>query len=224
MPFQKGNKLGKHFKKGQTPWNKGIPHTDETKENISKSLKGRVLDDEWKKKLGLVNKGRKRSKETGEKISKALKGKIFSIEHRQNISKSRKGKYTGENNHFYGKTHTEETIQKISKANTGKEGKKGEKSHFWKGGITPINKLTRSSKEYKEWRRQVYERDDYTCQYCRKKGGKLQADHIKPFALFEELRFEVSNGRTLCEECHKKTDTYGWKCIHNKKLLEPSAW
>ena len=84
----------------------------------------------------------------------------------------------------------------------------GEKSHLWKGGITPINKAIRSSLEYEEWRRKVFERDLYTCQDCGQIGGYLQADHIKPFAYFPDLRFELSNGRTLCIDCHKKTDTY----------------
>lgn len=64
--------------------------------------------------------------------------------------------------------------------------------------------------DYKTWRRAVFERDDYTCQHCGQRGnGTLEADHIKPWALFKELRYDVNNGRTLCKSCHRKTPTYG---------------
>lgn len=88
------------------------------------------------------------------------------------------------------------------------EGKKGDKSHLWKGGITPINVLIRASKKMRDWRKAIFERDNYTCQICGVRGVYLEADHIKQFSDFPELRFELSNGRTLCRECHKKTDTY----------------
>ena len=70
-------------------------------------------------------------------------------------------------------------------------------------------RLIRDSREYKEWRSAVYKRDNYTCQSCGDLGVKLHADHIKPFAYFPELRFDLSNGRTLCVPCHTKTPTYG---------------
>lgn len=88
----------------------------------------------------------------------------------------------------------------------------GETHYCWKGGITPLNEKARKSPEYKKWRQAVFERDNYTCQECGKRGStELHADHIKPFAYFEELRFEVANGRTLCKSCHRKTETYGYK-------------
>jgi 5-methylcytosine-specific restriction endonuclease McrA len=85
----------------------------------------------------------------------------------------------------------------------------GERNVNWKGGITPINQKIRSSQEYKEWRIAVFQRDDYVCQFCGQRGGQLNADHIKPFAKFPNLRLSVDNGRTLCVECHRKTPTYG---------------
>jgi 5-methylcytosine-specific restriction endonuclease McrA len=46
-------------------------------------------------------------------------------------------------------------------------------------------------------------------QECGERGGRLEADHIKPVSKFPELIFELTNGRTLCRDCHFKTITYG---------------
>ena len=139
-------------------------------------------------------------------------------------NKNKKGWVTS----WKGRHHTKKTKKKISKNRRGitkgikfseksrknmSKAHKGEKSHLWRGGITPINKKIRSSVEYKLWREAVFKRDNWTCRFCGQVGGKLNADHIKPFALFPELRFAIDNGRTLCEDCHMKTDTYGRKTI-----------
>jgi hypothetical protein len=96
--------------------------------------------------------------------------------------------------------------------------KSGEKSIFWKGGVSTKNELARKSPEYKSWRTSVFTRDNYTCVHCGKIGGKLQADHIKPFCKYIELRFDINNGRTLCTNCHYKTDTYGSKMLKYEYL------
>lgn len=61
----------------------------------------------------------------------------------------------------------------------------------------------RNMPEYIEWRSAVYERDGYTCQECGAQG-ELNAHHIKTWASHPELRFDVSNGVTLCKDCHAK--------------------
>lgn len=74
---------------------------------------------------------------------------------------------------------------------------------------TPEPRRTRHTLKGIIWRKSVYKRDNYTCQECRIRGVKLEADHIKPFKYFPELRYLLSNGRTLCKPCHMKTDTWG---------------
>lgn len=79
---------------------------------------------------------------------------------------------------------------------------------------TPENKLVRGSERYQAWRRAVFERDDYRCQGCGARSRKgvrveIQAHHIKEFSLYPELRFDVSNGLTLCRPCHIETPSFG---------------
>lgn len=58
--------------------------------------------------------------------------------------------------------------------------------------------------EYREWRKLVYERDNYTCQRCGDdKGGNLVAHHIESYNSNKELRTVLLNGVTLCKDCHK---------------------
>lgn len=89
---------------------------------------------------------------------------------------------------------------------------RGEKHWNWGGGEYRKERHTAMGRiEYKTWRKSVFERDDYTCQGCFKRGGDLEADHIKRWKDNPELRYSVENGRTLCVPCHKQTDTWGKK-------------
>ena len=89
---------------------------------------------------------------------------------------------------------------------------------FWKGGKTAESRRFKQSGEYRQWRKSVFERDNYTCQICGVRNERglgrtiaLHPDHIKSSSQFPELRIELDNGRTLCAECHRKTDNYGVK-------------
>jgi hypothetical protein len=72
-------------------------------------------------------------------------------------------------------------------------------------GNATENQRIRWTPEYKYWSRSILERDDFTCQECKKRGGELHAHHIKAFAYYPEVRFKLSNGQTLCVKCHYKT-------------------
>lgn len=96
---------------------------------------------------------------------------------------------------------------------------KGKDNFNWKGGITPEIIMIRTSVEMRLWREAVFARDNFTCQQCGLRGCELNADHIKPFALYPELRFAIDNGRTLCIPCHRKTPTYGGR-IRSKNIIQ----
>ena len=144
--------------------------------------RGSTLTEEHKNKLRLAHIGIKPSVEARIKMSESHKGIKLSEAHKLKISLSNRG----------------------------------DKGSNWKGGISPLNKVIRRSLEYRLWREAVFKRDNYTCVWCGARNGKgkyieLHPDHIKPFSLFPELRFAIDNGRTLCIDCHKTTDTYGGK-------------
>jgi len=95
---------------------------------------------------------------------------------------------------------TRRKISEITKART----PRGENHYAWKNGSTQRLHDDRRKAEYRVWRDAVFNRDAYTCQKCGdEKGGNLRAHHIKPFATHKELRFEISNGITLCHTCHE---------------------
>ena len=103
---------------------------------------------------------------------------------------------------------------------------KGAGSPFWKGGINGEKDTLRHRREYKEWRTSVYKRDNYTCMCCGSYGGRLNAHHINSFADCPELRYDVNNGITLCENCHDSTkdgsfhNVYGTHNTNSHQLRE----
>ena len=81
----------------------------------------------------------------------------------------------------------------------------------WRGGISSIKSTIRNSGPYHEWRIKVFKKDNYTCQMCGTRGGKLNAHHEIPFSDAPLFIFDVNNGKTLCFKCHK--------IIHEKGVI-----
>jgi len=92
--------------------------------------------------------------------------------------------------------------------------RQGSKNANWKGGLTELVKGIRRSPEFYQWRKAVLERDKHTCQDCGATEN-LEAHHIRSIIEYPEGIFDVDNGLTLCEKCHKK-HTW-WQKIRPKK-------
>lgn len=110
---------------------------------------------------------------------------------------------------FFGRTHSKKSREKnrlvhlgISAKNYNYPDRTGENNPNWKGGISEHRKYYRT-KEYENWRKSVFEKDNYTCWNCAKTGGKLQAHHVYEVSKFPHLMYETSNGITLHEKYHR---------------------
>lgn len=84
---------------------------------------------------------------------------------------------------------------------------RGRHHYNWRGGITPQNVLLRRSVEARAWTLAVFRRDGFRCRACGH-NGKLEAHHIHPWSDFPSLRFELSNGITLCKTHHRGLHWY----------------
>ena len=197
--------------------NLGKKRSEETRRNISIGKTGTKYSEEHKKNIGIAQIGRVHSKESVIKGAIARTGKKRSEEFCKKMSLARIGKPS--------------PLKGIKMGVSPKKGKRfpelcGENSPSWKGGLTPILQLLRNCDKYKAWRNDVFVRDNYACIQCGdNKGGNLEADHIIPFStifhghnikgFYHGLDcldlWKVENGRTLCKECHKKTETFGSK-------------
>jgi len=165
-------------------------------------MKGSKHSEETKQKQRLAHLGKKykpMSTEGRENIRKAHLGLTLSTESRKKLSEVLKAKNM---------KRSDEAKKHLSEIH------KGERNPQWRGGVTPLHEILRKSPAFRQWRKAVFERDNYTCVLCDKRGGRLHPDHIKPFCGHAELRFVLENGRTLCFECHIQTPTWGLNRKH----------
>lgn len=199
-----------------------------TREKISISSFGKKHTEETKKIIGLVHKNKIVSEETKKKISeKALARFSNKCNHPMYGKINKWGKHTKEVKNYIS------TLKKgINNPMYGKYGYlnpmfglRGNKHPAWKNEKSRLYSLSnniRSLREYFNWKQAILKRDAFKCVYC-KNNQYLEVDHIYPLILIIE-DFQVTtaqqalncsafwnqnNGRTLCFNCHKQTETFG---------------
>jgi hypothetical protein len=112
-------------------------------------------------------------------------------------------------------------FKKGESANPETQFKFGEKHPNWQGGTKTLSQAIRTLTIYQEWRRQILIKDNYICRICNSKANEV--DHIIPISILLKT-FSIKNtqeainkkelwrleiGRSLCNNCHKQTPTYG---------------
>jgi 5-methylcytosine-specific restriction endonuclease McrA len=100
----------------------------------------------------------------------------------------------------------QKALRNLNKIPAKYDNRRGEKNTSWKGGVKTEIQIMYDSFEYKEFRKMIYKRDDYTCQFCGARGTKrLHCHHIYPVRDYPELFLVESNAITLCSNCHAST-------------------
>lgn len=92
----------------------------------------------------------------------------------------------------------------------------GEANPNWRGGKPAKWQKERCSYLSKEWSKAVRSRDNHTCQHCGISEVKLHAHHVKPWKHHPELRYEVSNGLTLCSPCHQAVHKFQFPWLNGE--------
>ena len=142
------------------------------------------------------------------------KGKKLSQEHKLKMSLAKIGRSSN---------RLGIKLSKVSKhrMRLAKLGKMGKLANNYKHGLSGINKREWGTDEFKQWRKKVFERDNYTCCRCLMVGRLLHAHHMKSFKEYLKLRYLPINGITLCNPCHKLFHkVYGYKGFSLKDSLE----
>lgn len=126
-----------------------------------------------------------------------------------------------------GLTRTDPSVEKYASQLEGHKNFKVEFKGCFEKGLTPWNKGTGTDRywnrrEYRELRTRIYERENYTCQGCYVRGGKLTMHHIYPIALFPDQFADDDNVVVFCVACHRLTDTWGLRLVRHRGEFKES--
>lgn len=101
-----------------------------------------------------------------------------------------------------------------------KERLTGENHPHWKGGVNSESHKARHAPEGEAWRKSVYKRDNFKCQCCGS-NHNLNAHHLYNFSDYVDIRYKLSNGITLCEDCHSATIKDSFHYIYKTRNNTP---
>jgi 5-methylcytosine-specific restriction endonuclease McrA len=125
---------------------------------------------------------------------------------------------TGESNPFFGKTHSEETKKKLAKKAQQRAGKRNPN---YKHGKTFRRPRDFQNAEMQKLKNFVFNRDKFTCKFCKKIGGHLHAHHIIPFWVEKNAFLDVDNLITVCTKCHfTEAHHSNWQCFNVELVTE----
>ncbi|EKE25863.1 MAG: hypothetical protein ACD_5C00016G0012 [uncultured bacterium] len=212
----------------------GKKRPKEMVERVAAKLRGKKRTEEVKKKLSEIHKkigsgkwmiGRKMTEENKAKIREANLGRKCSNETKKKIGEKNKIAHIG-------KKRTKEHIKNLS------ESHKGAKAYNF-NPTSPAKKLIRKSYKFRKWCSDIFRRDNNQCVLCNNKSIQLEVDHYPVYfstiiddlarkqgldnlfekAMNHELLWDMNNGRTLCRECHQKTENYPKNFIKNLNFV-----
>ncbi len=233
----KSEETKKRIRKNHAKYWKGKKRSEETKQKMSISRKGKKYFDSEETKIKKSKNspkywlGKNFLEETKKKMSDSHKGKKsynMTEEIRKKMSESHKGKK--------GKTRSDETKKKISISKMGKKrlNVSGKNHWNWKNGRSALKDIIRQSFEYRQWKCDVFTRDNFTCHKCGLRGVRLESHHIKCFSIIlkeyciktieqavncSEL-WNINNGITFCKKCHVEFHKIYGKENNNEEQLK----
>lgn len=186
----------------------GKHHTKQTREKISKALKGKSLTEQHKRKLSLANIGKHPFKPLTEEerlnISRATKAAMALLppEVKEKMRVASGFALSGPDNMHYGIPKTPEIKAKIRATIILNGSSAGSNNPNWKGGISKDPYPFEFDEELRE---SIYDRDDHTCQGC----GVPQAECLRSLNLhhidYNKSNMVETDLISLCDKCHGKT-------------------
>lgn len=181
------------FKKGKSPWNKGLnksdPRVAKYALGVSKSQLGRIVSMETRNKISKSHKGR-------DTWNKGKRG-VYSEEHLKKLSIAHTGNKHSLGHVLWnkGKHWSDEAKEKMRQAHL------GEKSYRYIKDRSKLKKSDNRKKDYayKEWRKKIYNRDSHKCRLISSEcKGRIEAHHIFGWTDYPELRYIENNGICVC--------------------------